>query len=104
MPASSAPRSTPRPRSRRPRRRRRRRQPMFDLGRTFLASVERGPQALAIVDGATRLTYAAWLTEIGRVQRGLARLGLKHGDHLLAVLQNRVEMATLHWACQFAGV
>jgi 2-furoate---CoA ligase len=77
---------------------------MFDLGRTFLASVERSPQALAIVDGATRLTYAAWQAEIGRVQSGLARLGLKRGDHLLAVLQNRVEMATLHWACQFAGV
>jgi hypothetical protein len=26
------------------------------------------------------------------------------GDHLLVVLQNRWEMATLHWACQFAGI
>ena len=28
----------------------------------------------------------------------------RNGDHLLAVLQNRWEMATLHWACQFAGI
>jgi hypothetical protein len=29
---------------------------MFDLGRTFLAAVERGPEALAIVDGERRLS------------------------------------------------
>jgi len=77
---------------------------VFDLGRTFLASVERSPNATAIVDGATRLTYAAWHDEIRRVLAGLDELGLRHGDHLLAVLQNRLEMATLHWACQFAGI
>jgi 2-furoate---CoA ligase len=26
------------------------------------------------------------------------------GDHLVTVLQNRVEAALLHWACQFAGI
>ena len=31
-------------------------------------------------------------------------LGLKPGDHLVTVLQNRWEAATLHWACQFAGI
>jgi 2-furoate---CoA ligase len=77
---------------------------MFDLGRSFLASVERSPDAVAIVDGATRLTYAAWYREIRRVIAGLASLGLRHGDHLLVALQNRVEMASLHWACQFAGI
>ena len=30
--------------------------------------------------------------------------GLKAGDHLVTVLQNRWEAATIHWACQFAGV
>jgi len=77
---------------------------MFDLGRTFLASVERSPDALAIVDGATRLTYAQWHAEIRRVRAGVAALGLARGDHLVAALQNRVEMASLHWACQLAGV
>ena len=77
---------------------------MFDLGRSFLASVERSPEATAIVDGATRLTYAEWHREIRRLLAGLAALGLTRGDHLLAALQNRIEMASLHWACQFAGV
>ena len=35
---------------------------------------------------------------------GLGALGLRHGDHLLTVLQNRWETATLHWACQIAGI
>jgi 2-furoate---CoA ligase len=77
---------------------------MLDLGTSFLASVARDPEATAIVDGETRLTYAAWFKEISAVVAGLDRLGLKRGDHLMTVLQNRWEAATLHWACQFAGV
>lgn len=77
---------------------------MLDLGRTFLQSVERSPNALAIMDGELRLTYVQWFDIIRRVAGGLAQAGLQSGDHLLVVLQNRWEMATLHWACQFLGV
>lgn len=77
---------------------------MLDLGRTFLQSVERSPQALAIVDGDLRRTYAQWRDEIAGLVAGLRGMGLARGDHVLAVLQNRYEMATLHWACQFAGL
>jgi 2-furoate---CoA ligase len=77
---------------------------MFDLGRTLLAAVERSPDALATVDGERRLSYAAWYGETGRVAGGLAALGLSRRDRLAVILQNRLEMATLHWACQFAGV
>ncbi len=77
---------------------------MLDLGTSFLASVARDPDALAIVDGDVRLTYAGWLEKISSVVAGLDRLGLKAGDHLVTILQNRWEAATLHWACQFAGV
>jgi len=77
---------------------------MLDLGRTFLQSVERSPQALAVVDGERRLTYAEWYGCIQRLAAGLASLGLARGDHLMVVLQNRLEMASLHWACQFLGV
>lgn len=77
---------------------------MFDLGRTFLQSVERRPHRLAIVDGSVRLTYAEWSERILCVSGALAALGLARGDHLAVVLQNRWEMATLHWACQFLGV
>ncbi|MDB5962242.1 MAG: long-chain fatty acid--CoA ligase, partial [Massilia sp.] len=77
---------------------------MLDLGRSFLASVERSPGQLALVDGDLRLTYGEWFERVTAVAGGLQQLGLKRGDHLLALLQNRWEMATLHWACQFAGV
>jgi 2-furoate---CoA ligase len=77
---------------------------MLDLGRTFLQSVERNPDAIAVVDGPLRLTYAQWHARILSVAGGLKAQGLGHGDHLLVVLQNRWEMATLHWACQFLGV
>ena len=77
---------------------------MFDLGTSFLASVARDPQALALVDGPLRLTYAEWYRRISALVVGLDALGLTPGDHLVTVLQNRWEAATLHWACQFAGL
>ncbi|MBB4000280.1 AMP-binding protein [Aureimonas pseudogalii] len=77
---------------------------MLDLGTSFLASVERDPHALAIVDGATRLTYAEWLARIAALAQGLTDAGLRPGERVLTLLQNRWENATLHWACQFAGL
>lgn len=77
---------------------------MLDLGRTFLQSAERNPGAVALVDGDLRLTYAQWAMRIGAATRGLRELGLMRGDHLVSILQNRHEAATLHWACQFAGI
>ncbi|HYD61257.1 MAG TPA: AMP-binding protein [Noviherbaspirillum sp.] len=76
---------------------------MLDLGRTFLQSVERNPNALAIIDGDRRYNYAQWYDLIQRTAAGLQELGIARGNHLLVVLQNRFEMATLHWACQFLG-
>lgn len=77
---------------------------MFDLGTSFIASVARTPDALAIVDGDVRLTYAQWLERISAVVAAFDGMGLKPGDHLVTVLQNRWEAATLHWACQFTGL
>ena len=36
---------------------------MLDLGTSFVASVARDPDALAIVDGDLRLTYAQWYAD-----------------------------------------
>src|SRR3981189_253780 len=80
------------------------RRAMLDLGLTFLAAVKRDPDALAIVDGALRLTYAQWHQRVSGLVASFAELGLAPGDHLVTVLQTRWEAATLHWACQFAGV
>ncbi|HUD87106.1 MAG TPA: AMP-binding protein, partial [Xanthobacteraceae bacterium] len=77
---------------------------MLDLGLSFHASVARDPDALAIVDGDMRLTYAQWYRRISALIAGFDAIGLKPGDHLVTALQNRWEAATLHWACQFAGI
>ena len=77
---------------------------MFDLGTSFLASVARDPEALAVVDDDVRLTYAEWYRRISCVVAGLDMLGVRAGGHIVTVLTNRWEAATLHWACQFAGI
>jgi 2-furoate---CoA ligase len=77
---------------------------MLDLGLSFLASVARDPDALAIADGEVRLTYAQWFRRISALVDGFDAIGLSPGDHLVTLLQNRWEAATLHWACQFAGI
>jgi 2-furoate---CoA ligase len=77
---------------------------MFDLGTSFLASVSRDPEATAIVDGDTALSYAAWFRQISAVSGALQAMGIKPGQHLVSLLQNRLEAATLHWACQFNGI
>ena len=77
---------------------------MLDLGTSFVASVDRDPHAVAIVDGDLRLTYRDWYRAICSVVAGLDAAGLRPGDHLVTLLQNRWEAATLHWACQLAGV
>lgn len=76
---------------------------MKDLGQSFLAVVERDPDALAIVDGTIRKTYGQWLEDIGALVGALNSHGYAKGSHIVTVLQNRYEAATLHWACQLGG-
>ncbi|MEZ5751959.1 MAG: AMP-binding protein [Paracoccaceae bacterium] len=77
---------------------------MLDLGRSFLASVARDPDAVALVDGDLRLSYADWLARIAALADALGRLGLRPGDRLVTALQNTADAATLHWACQLAAI
>jgi len=77
---------------------------MLDLGTSFLGSVARDPNALAIADGSVRFTYAEWYRRISALVAGFDALKLKSGDHLVTVLQNNWQAATIHWACQFAGI
>jgi 2-furoate---CoA ligase len=77
---------------------------MLDLGTSFVASVARDPHALAVVDDGVRLTYAQWYRRISSVVAALDHIGLRAGDHIVTVLQNCEAAATLHWACQLAGI
>jgi len=77
---------------------------MFDLGRGFLASADRMPSAIAISDGDFRQTYGEWREAVLRMAAGLEGQGLQPGDHVVTLLTNRYEAATLHIACQIAGL
>jgi 2-furoate---CoA ligase len=77
---------------------------MLDLGTSFLASVARDPDALALVDSDIRLSYREWLGKISSLVAAFDRIGLRPGDHLLTALQNTWQAATVHWACQLAGL
>ena len=76
----------------------------MDLGTVFECATARDPDAVAIVDGEARRSFAAWHDDIRAIAGGLKGLGLKGGDHLAAVMPNRFEMATLYWACQLSGL
>ena len=76
----------------------------MDLGSAFAVSVLRQPGKEAFVDGDKRLTYAAWYREIKAVAGALREMGLRQGDHLVAVMRNRYEMATLYWASHMLGL
>lgn len=73
------------------------------IAHMLAASAAREPAAVAIVDGTKRLTYEQWFAEIRCIAGGLSALGLGKGDHFVAILSNRMEMASLYWASQMLG-
>jgi len=77
---------------------------IMDLGSAFAVSVARQPGQIAIVEGDRRVSYSDWYCEIKAVGGALGDMGLKPGDHFVAVMRNRYEMATLYWACHMLGV
>jgi 2-furoate---CoA ligase len=77
---------------------------MLDLGSSFIASVERDPNSVAIIEGEREFTYREWYSRISALVASFDSVGLRPGDHIITVLQNCWESATIHWACQFAGV
>lgn len=76
----------------------------MDLGTLFHFAVQRCPNAEAIVDGGVRRTYQEWYGEIRAVAGGLKAMKLKAGDHLVVVMRNRYETATLYWASHMLGL
>src|SRR3954468_19576017 len=77
---------------------------MLDLASSFMASVARDPDAVALVDGDLRLTYRQWYEKISSLVASFARLFLRPGDRIVTLLQYPFGSAPLHWACHFAGL
>ena len=76
----------------------------MDLGTLFQFAAARQPDAEAIVDGPLRRNYGEWYGEIRALAGGLREMGLGAGDHVVAVMRNRYEMASLYWACHVLGL
>ena len=75
----------------------------MNLALSLLYAAERHPDAEAVVDGGTRLTYAELRGRAARLAGGLSRKGLQRGDRLTAVVRCRRESVELYWACQWLG-
>ena len=61
------------------------------------------PDALAVVDGATRLTHEDLHLRAGRLAGGLAARGVRQGDRVALLVRNRWEFTALLIACLRAG-
>ena len=61
------------------------------IARILTTSMLRDPDAIAIVDGKTRLTYREWHIEVQKLAGGPAALGLKPGAHLRDIEFDRID-------------
>ncbi|MBX6377747.1 MAG: AMP-binding protein [Clostridia bacterium] len=61
------------------------------------------PDALYVVDGDRRWTYAAFLDYVRSVASGLQRLGVRTGDRVALWMANRAEWLATDFACGLLG-
>ena len=77
----------------------------MDLGTAFAVSVCVSRSSEAFVDGGRRVHLRANGTARSRPSpAALQEMGLQAGDHLVVVMRNRYEMATLYWASHMLGL
>jgi 2-furoate---CoA ligase len=74
-----------------------------NLAASLEGSAARDPEREALVHDDVRLTYSQLREHAARLAGGLEQLGLRRGDRLAAVLNNRHETVQLYWAAQWLG-
>jgi 2-furoate---CoA ligase len=74
-----------------------------NLAAVLEGAAARAGEREAVVDGELRLTYGRLRERAARLAAGLGELGLRRGDRVAAVLDNRHETVELCWAAQWAG-
>jgi 2,3-dihydroxybenzoate-AMP ligase len=74
------------------------------LGSYMWEWAERWPDRIALVDGATRLTYAQVAARADALATHLGELGLEPGAAVLVQLPNSVDFVLVTLACMRAGV
>ncbi|PYN39443.1 MAG: 4-chlorobenzoate--CoA ligase, partial [Candidatus Rokuibacteriota bacterium] len=73
------------------------------LGELLTRAAHRRPEAVAVVDGTRRLSYAELDARRAAAARGFARLGVGKRDRVLIALRNRLEHVVAYWALQTLG-
>jgi acyl-CoA synthetase (AMP-forming)/AMP-acid ligase II len=74
------------------------------IGDILARSALRAPDATAIVDGETRLTYAAFDAACDRLARALLAEGLAKGERIGAMMPNSLDYGLLFFAAARAGL
>ncbi|MGI8628234.1 MAG: (2,3-dihydroxybenzoyl)adenylate synthase [Geodermatophilaceae bacterium] len=74
------------------------------LGSLLYAAADQRPTDIALVEGATRLSYAELLARADATATRLAELGLVSGDRIVVQLPNCAEFVLLTIACLRMGV
>jgi 2-furoate---CoA ligase len=74
-----------------------------NLALSLLSAAERTPNAEAVVEGDTSMSYEKLRKRAARLAGGLEREGLRRGDRLAAIVRCRNESVQLYWACQWLG-
>jgi len=69
-----------------------------DLRAMFDATVERCPEALAVVDDHRSVTYASLRDEVRTLARGFAARGVRQGDRVALLAGNGVPFTAAAWA------
>src|SRR5690349_7138086 len=75
-----------------------------DLGAEIAAVAATRPDATALVDGATRISYGSLLARADALASRLARLGLRPGDRIVVQLPNCWPFVVLTLACLRSGI
>jgi long-chain acyl-CoA synthetase len=75
-----------------------------DIYAMFLDAVQRAPDAIALVDGDERWSYAYLATRVAACAARLTSLGLAAGDRVAILLSNRSDYSTLLMAIARLGL
>ncbi len=75
-----------------------------NVGDSLTRTAARYPQALALSDGARRLTYREFNTQVNQFARALAGRGYQRGDALALASGNSIEFLVTYYACAKLGV
>ena len=73
------------------------------LGELLTRAALRRPEAVAVVDGARRLSYAALAARAANAAHSFGQLGVGKRDRVLIALRNRLEHVVAFWALQTLG-